>query len=127
MLEPALLMGNPLARWSALNRSTRVRVAGTLVLVCGVVGAALFYWIQTRSAPQILDEIAAGYDKARERQMGIMMGTMGVIMVGWIDTLADPGAQAIMIAAGAALVAAICFRVAWLMDLPEPDEEPWQP
>ena len=120
-------MSNPLARWSALNRSTRVRIAGTLVLVCGVIGAALFYWIQTRSAPQVLDEIAAGYDKARERQMGIMMGTMGVVMVGWIDTLADPGAQAIMIAAGAALVAAVCFRVAFLMDLPEPDEEPWQP
>ena len=120
-------MSSPLARWFALNRSTRVRIAGTLVLVCGIVGAALFYWIQVRSAPPVIDDIAAGYDKARQRQMGIMMGTLGVIMVGWIDTLADPGAQALMIAAGAALVAALCYRVAWLMDLPEPDEKPWQP
>ena len=127
MLEPVFVMSSPLARWFALNRSTRVRIAGTVVLVCGIVGAALFYWIQVRSAPPVIDDIAAGYDKARQRQMGIMMGTLGVIMVGWIDTLADPGAQAIMIAAGAALVAAVCFRVAWLMDLPEPDEEPWQP
>ena len=120
-------MSSPLARWSALNRSARVRVAGTLVLVCGIVGACLFYWIQTRSLPQAIDEFAAGYEKARQRQMGIMMGNLGVVMVGWMETLADPAAQALMIAASAALVAAVCFRVAWLMDLPEPDEKPWQP
>jgi len=115
----------PLTRWSSLNRSTRLRVAGTLVLACGIIAACVFYWIQVRNAPPALDEFAAGYEKARQRQMGIMMGTLGVMMVGWMDTLADPGAQAIVIALCAGLVAALCFHIAKLMDLPETDPRRW--
>ena len=119
-------MSSPLARWSALNRSTRVRAAGTLVLVCGIVAACVFYWIQTRHMPPVMDDdFAAGYTKARERQMGIMMGSLGVMMVGWMDTLADPGAQAIVIVLCSGLVAALCFHIAKLMDLPVTDERRW--
>ncbi len=114
-----------LARWSSLNRSARVRAAGTIILACGIVGACIFYWIQIRNAPPAMDEFAAGYTKARERQMGIMMGSLGVMMVGWMDTLADPGAQAIVIVLCSALVAALCFHIARLMDLPETDERRW--
>ena len=96
-----------------------------LILACAIVGASIYYWLQIRSLPPELDEFAAGYTKARERQMGIMMGTLGVMMVGWMDTLGDPGAQALIIVALAAIVAAFCFRVAWLMDLPESDGRRW--
>ena len=73
----------------------------------------------------MMDEFAAGYSKARDRQMGMMMGTMGLLMSGWMDSLTSPGGQAIGIMALAALIAAMCFRVAWLMDLPETDERRW--
>ena len=119
------MMSNPFSRWSTLSRSARLRYVGTTVLVCGVVGAAIFYWIQVRNAPPGMDEFAAGYEKARQRQMGIMMGSLGVMMVGWMDTLADPGAQAIVIAVCTALVAALCFHIARLMDLPVSDERHW--
>ena len=108
-----------------LKRSTRLRIAGTLIIACAIVGASIYYWLQVRSLPPVLDDFAAGYTKARQRQMGIMMGTMGVMMVGWMDTLGDPGAQAIIFVALAAIVAALCFRAAWLMDLPESDERRW--
>jgi hypothetical protein len=114
-----------LARWLSLKRSTRLRVAGTLVLVGGIAGACLFYWIQSHSAAPVLDEFVPGYTRAREHQMGVMMGTLGVVMAGWMDRLADPGPQAIIIAALAALVSALCFRVAWLMDLPETNPAHW--
>lgn len=95
---------------------------GTLVLVCGVAGACLFYWIEARSAGPTMDELMPGYSRTRARQVGILMGNFGVTLMEWLDALKDPGTQAILIAAAAALVALVCFRVAWLMDLPQPDE-----
>jgi len=108
------------------KRSTRLRVAGTLVLLCGIAGASLFYWTQTRVAVPELDDAAAGYTRAREHQMGQMMGTLGITMTQWMETLEEPGAEAIAIVAFAALAAALCFRVARLMDLPETDPAHWR-
>jgi len=107
------------------DRSARVRKAGWIVLVCGIAGACLFYWMQTRTSSAALDELVAGYERARERNMGIMMGTLGVQMTQWMEAFEQPGLQAVLIAAGSTLIAAICFRVAWLMDLPPTDERRW--
>jgi uncharacterized membrane protein len=107
------------------TRAARLRLAGRLVLVCGIAGACLFYWIRIRSAAPALDESAAGYARAQQHQMGVMMGTLGVLMAQWMDALAQPGAEALLIAASAALVAGLCFRVAFLMDLPQSDPRAW--
>ena len=107
------------------NRGARLRLIGALVLICGVVSACVLYWIQIRSAAPELDESAWGYARAQQHQMGQMMGTLGVMMAKWTDALGEPGPQAIIIATAAALVAALCFRVAFLMDLPQTDERAW--
>ena len=108
-----------------MNRSKRLRVIGWLVLLCGIVGASVFYWNETRNAPPSLDDAAAGYTQAREHQMGQMMGTLGVTTTKLMDTLETPGAEAILIALSAGLVAALCFRVAKLMDLPPSHPAHW--
>lgn len=115
-------MSLPLARWSSLTRSKRLRVIGSLVLLFGVAGACLFYWIASRSAAPTMDDLMPGYSRARSRQIGIMMGDLGVTLMAWLDALKDPGTQAIIVAAVSALVGLACFRVARLMDLPQPDE-----
>ena len=111
-------MNHPLARWSALKPSKRLRVIGTLVLVFGIAGACLVYWVQTRSAGPTLDDLMPGYTRKRERQMGIMMGTLGMTMMEWMDALKEPRTQAIILAILSTLVALALFRVAWLLDLP---------
>jgi hypothetical protein len=108
-----------------VNRSKRLRIIGTLVLCGGVLGACLFYWTATRNAPPDLDDGAAGYSRAREHQMGQMMGTLGLTMTKTMETLETPGAEAIVIALSSALVAALCFRVAMLMDLPPTHPAHW--
>lgn len=111
----------PLARWSSLGRSARLRAIGTLVLVCGVLGAGLFYWLETRAARPTIDELMPGYAQARQRQIGIMLGSLGTTLMGALDVLKEARNEAILIAAVSALVALGCFRVARLMDLPDVD------
>ncbi|HEX3703895.1 MAG TPA: hypothetical protein VHU82_11225 [Vicinamibacterales bacterium] len=111
---------NPFARWSSLKPSRRLRAIGLAVLVFGLAGAGLFYWIQTRSTAPTMDDLMPGYSSRRSRQIGIMMGTFGMTMMEWLDALKEPRTQAIIIAAVSALVALACFRVARLLDLPDP-------
>ena len=108
-----------------MNRSKRLRVVGTLVLACGLAGGAVFYGVATRGAAAGLDDGAAGYERAREHQMGQMMGTLGLTMTQAMEVVETPGAEALFIVAGAALVAALCFRVAKLMDLPPSHPAHW--
>ena len=63
-----------------------------------------------------MDELMPGYSRARSRQIGIMMGDLGVTLMAWLDALEQPGTQAVLIAAVSALGALICFRVAGLLD-----------
>ncbi len=63
-----------------------------------------------------------GYSQARSRQIGIMMGDLGVTLMEWLDALKDPRTQAMIIAAASALAAFACFRVARLLELPQRDE-----
>jgi hypothetical protein len=85
---------------------------GKLVLVVGVGGAVLFYWIAAGAAAPTMDELFPGYSRNRSRQVGILMGPMVVTMMQLVDTLKDPFTEAVIIAAVAALVALIFFRLA---------------
>jgi hypothetical protein len=99
--------------------SERLRIAGRVVLVCGVVAALLFYWMKSRNAEPELDELAAGYLKARDHQLVQLMGPFGVMMNQWMDVLQRPLSEAILIAAGGAIIAWACFRLAETADDPE--------
>ena len=102
-----------------MKPSTRLRIAGRLVLVCGVTAAIIFYWINTRTAAPAVDELAAGYFKARGRQIGQLMGGIGVTLTQWADVLQQPWAEALLIAGCSVLVAWVCFRLSESADEPE--------
>jgi len=107
---------NLVARLSSLKESERLRVIGTLVLVLGIAGACVFYWSQARPATQTMDELLPGYSRTRAREIGILMGHTGVMMLEWQDALERPGTQAIIIAAVSGLFALYFFRAAWVLD-----------
>jgi hypothetical protein len=112
-----------LARLSALKRSDRLRAIGWLVLAFGLAGAAVLYWVETRTADPLLDDLTAlGYSRSLQHGMGVMMGQSGVILTEWQHDLTSPIGQAVIAAICAALVAGYFFRVAWVIDAEQ--EEP---
>ena len=102
-----------------MKPSERLRIAARVVLVCGVVAAIVFYWIRSRNAAPEVDELAAGYLKARDRQLGQLMGPLGVVMNQWADFLQQTWVEALLIVACAAAVAWICIRLSETADEPE--------
>lgn len=106
-----------LARLSALKRSDRLRAIGWLVLAVGLAGAAVLYWVETRNADPLLDDLTAlGYSRSLQHGMGVMMGQSGVILTEWQQDLTSPIGQAVIAVLCAALVAGYFFRVAWVID-----------
>jgi hypothetical protein len=91
-------------------------MAGSIVLIAGLAGAGLFYWKFARSRPPTIDDLLPGYSQKQARQNEILMGGMVVTILGWLDALKDPTAEAMLIAGGSVLVAFICFRVASLLE-----------
>ncbi len=105
------------ARLSALKRSDRLRATGWCVLASGLAGAATLYWVMTRTADPVLDDMTAlGYTRSLQHGMGVMMGPSGAILTEWEQRLTSPLGQALMIAIVAALLAGYFFRVAWVLD-----------
>jgi hypothetical protein len=113
-------MNRPLVRSSSIQPSRRLRIIGMLVLVLGVAGAGLFYYMEVRSAGPSMDELFPGYSRNRARQVGVLMGSMMVTLLGLVDSLKDPLTASILIAAVSAGVALICFRLASVMDQSHP-------
>jgi hypothetical protein len=107
-------------RFSTLGRSDRMRLTGWLILAVGFVVAVTFYWVKIQAAGPALDDTTAlGYSRSLHHEMGVMMGQFGQILTEWEETLTTPLGEALMIAAGAALLAAYFFRVAWVLDQEE--------
>jgi hypothetical protein len=108
---------------SSLKRSDRLRAIGWVVLAFGLGGAAVFYWIRSRAADAVLDDMTAlGYTRSLQHGMGVMMGTFGGILTEWQQRLTSPLGQALTIATCAGLLAGYFFRVAWVLD--EDENEP---
>ena len=106
-----------IARFSTLNRSDRLRASGWFALASGLAGAAAFYWVKARTADPVLNDVTAlGYARSLQHGMGVIMGPFGVMLTEWQEDLTSPIGQALMIVTCAALVAGVCFRVAWVLD-----------
>ena len=100
-----------------MTESDRLRRTGWAVLAAGIVLAAAYYWFATHTAdPALTDATALGYRRSLDHQMGVMMGHFGLMLTAWQEWLTSPVGTAVLIAAGAALVAACFFRVAWVRD-----------
>jgi hypothetical protein len=95
----------------------RLRLIGAMVLVVGLASAGAFYWKFARSGPT-LDELLPGYSEQKARQNAILMGDMVVTLLGWLDALKEPRAEAAIIAVFSVLASAGCFWIASLLDVP---------
>jgi flagellar basal body-associated protein FliL len=106
---------------SSCQRAARLRLIGIIVLLLGIGGAVVVYWLGTRS-PDVSDDLSmVGYNKAQTRQMGMLYGKMGPVIEGWFDDLKQPGTQAEIIVVASILIAAGCFYFARLLGH---DDEP---
>jgi flagellar basal body-associated protein FliL len=101
---------------SSKQRARRLKIIGVIILLLGIAGAGIVYWIGTRSPDLSGDLSMVGYNKPAERQMEILYGKQGELIEDWSNDLKQPGTQAIIIVVAAALVAGGCFYFARLLD-----------
>jgi hypothetical protein len=99
-----------------MDRARRLRLIGIAVLACGVVVGAVFYWVQIRSLGPAIDDTAAGYTRAQEHQMKVLMGPLAMAMSRWADFFMRPDVEALLIVAFAGFVTYMCFRHAAMPD-----------
>jgi hypothetical protein len=89
---------------------------GVFVLVLGIGGAAILYWLRTRSPDFSNDLSMVGYNRAEQRQMGRLYGKSGLLIEQWSNDLKQPGTQATIIVVISTLIMAGCFYFARLLD-----------
>jgi hypothetical protein len=107
---------NLAAKLSRRTEAGRLRFTGTCVLAAGIVAGIVYYAVYAQSDARSMDQLMPGYDRARIRETGIMLGRFGVVQLEYQDALARPGTQAVLIAAGAGLWSLYFFRAAWVLD-----------
>jgi hypothetical protein len=101
---------------SAKRRARRLRITAAVVLVLGIFGADLVYWLGTRSAEVSDDPQMLGNEKAESRQAEILYGKQAGLIQEWSDDLKRPGTQAVIVMVSAILVAGGCFYFARLIE-----------
>ena len=106
---------------SSRRRARRLRMIGVVVLVLGIGGAGILYWLRTRSPDFSNDLSMVGYNRAETRQMGQLYGKSGLLIERWSNDLKQPGTQATIIVIFSTVAAAGCLYFARLLDV---DDEP---
>lgn len=94
------------------DASAKLRLAGGLILVAGMVGAGVVYWIGQRGEAFANDPAMAGYDKQQTEQMARLYGKSGQLMDDLTNSLKKPGTQAGLIFGGSMVASLICFHLA---------------
>ncbi len=97
---------------TAKRRARIFRIVGLSVLILGLAGAGLVYWLGTRAANMADDLSMTGFDRATTRQMGILYGQQGELADDWLNDLKQPRTQAILLASASALATFVCFKFA---------------
>ena len=104
-------------------RVRRWRIGGFAVLLLGLAGAGVVYWLGTRTVNLGDDLSMTGYSKAETRQMGLLYGQQGLLIEELQNDLKQPGTQAGIMVIGAAIVAASIFYFARILELEAGDAE----
>ena len=99
----------------AKQRVRRYRLAGVIISLLGLASAGVVYWLETRGQDLADDPSMLGFNRAEERQMGMLYGKQGQLIEDFINWLKQPDTQAFLIAATAAVIAAGCFYFAHIL------------
>jgi hypothetical protein len=98
-------------------------MACLVLLLTGIAGAGVVYWLGTRTDSPADDYSIAGYSKVETRQMGMLYGQQGVLIEDLKNDLRQPGTQAVLILLGAAILAGAGFYFARILELEAGDAE----
>ena len=99
--------------------SVRLKRAGIIILVAGILAAGIVYWLGTRNNDLNNDPSMQGFNRAEQTQMGQLYGHSGAMIDDWADDLKQPGTQAILILIVSGLASAGCFYFARLVTIDE--------
>jgi len=97
------------------HRARWFRYIGVAVLILGIIGGDEIYR-KGLLVPDLMDNPEMiGFDRAERRQMGMMYGTQGQMIMEFEDALGRPQTQAIIILVASVLVAGGCWYFATLL------------
>jgi flagellar basal body-associated protein FliL len=101
---------------SGKKRARQLRAIAFVILLLGVVGGGVTYWMAP-SPVDLSDDVAtANTSKKVQRDIELQVGKMGLFTSDLIDDLQDPATRAEIIIGMAILVAAGCFYFARLLE-----------
>ena len=100
----------------ARQRARRYRIAALVVLAAGILAAGVVYWRSVRAPDYSDDPSMVGFNRATDRQMGLLYGKQGQLIEDLNNSLQEPGTQAIIILAAAAIVAGACAKFARIVE-----------
>lgn len=100
--------------------SAQLRTIGRIVLACGLLAAAIVYWVLSRSAAS---GDAFVHTRTSDNEMTRVMGHFGLMMTDWQAWLTSPAGRGVEVVAVSGLLAAYFFRVASVQDAEERDRE----
>lgn len=93
-----------------METPARLRRTGRIVLACGLVAAALVYWLYARGPTPA--GAAFEHTRSSDNQMARSMGQFGLVMADWQTALSTPAGHAAGVLVLAVLAAGYFFRVA---------------
>jgi len=96
----------------APRRAKQYRIAAASFLLAGLAGAGAVYWLGSGAVGDTNDPSMLGFNRAEQRQMALLYGKQGQLFEDLINALKQPGTQAILIIAAAAVLAGGCFYFA---------------
>jgi len=102
------------------KEKTRLRLIGLVVLLLGISGAGLVYWIGTRAEDSRVDDYEQAKQRSESRQLELLYGKSGDFVEGLSNAVKRPDIQAISIAVVATVIAGGCFYLGRPVD--EDDE-----
>jgi uncharacterized protein YjeT (DUF2065 family) len=99
----------PAAPESLHQEKARLRKIGLIVLIAGLCGTGLVYWIGNRPEDPALADYRQAEARAETRQMEMLYGTSGDVMQKLVTAMKKPRNQALAIIGLTALISGACF------------------